>query len=466
VPPDPLALLRSRAYVKLLVLAALIGVPVSAAAYGFLALVNELQDALFDDLPQTLGFDAPPTWWPVPLLVLSGLLVALAIRRLPGTGGHSPADGFKPAGALPPVELPGVMLAALGTLSFGVVLGPEAPLIAMGSGLGVLAVRLAARDAPDQAATVIAAAGSFAAISSLLGSPILGAFLLLEAAGLGGPMLGVILVPGLLAAGVGTLIFLGLDSLTGLGTFSLAIPGLPPFDRPTVALFGWAIAFGLAAPFLGRGIQLLALAVRPHVERRMLVLMPVLGLLIAGLAIGFGEATGHSSSVVLFSGQNALPSLVDGVAGWSVGALLLLIACKAVAYALSLSSFRGGPVFPAMFIGAAGGCAAAGLPGMELVPAVAMGIGAMCTVMLTLPLTSTLLATLLLASDGPAVMPLVIVAVVVAYVVTAHLTPAPKPPASPAPAGRRSSASDEAAQPAEVHAAVDLPTRRRDGTGV
>jgi hypothetical protein len=93
----------------------------------------------------------------------------------------------------------------------------------------------------------MAAAGSFAAISSLLGSPIIGAFLLLEAAGLGGPMLGIVLVPGLLAAGVGTLIFIGLDELTGFGTFSLAVPGLARFDRPTVAMFGWAIALGLIA---------------------------------------------------------------------------------------------------------------------------------------------------------------------------------------------------------------------------
>lgn len=424
MPPDVLALLRSRAYVKLLVLAALTGVPISAAAYGFLWLVTALQDVMFEDVPEALGFDSVPTWWPLPLLALSGLLVALALRWLPGTGGHSPADGFKHSGPLPPVEVPGVLLAALATLAFGVVLGPEAPLIAMGGGLGVLAVRLAARDAPDRAAAVLAAAGSFAAISTLLGSPILGAFLLLETAGLGGPMLGVVLVPGLLAAGVGTLIFVGLDDLTGLGTFSLAIPDLPPFDRPTAALFGWAIAFGLAAPFLGRGIQLLALAIRPHVERRMILLMPVLGLLIAGLAIAFSEATGHTTSNVLFSGQDEIGPLITGAAGWSVGALLLLIACKGIAYALSLSSFRGGPVFPALFIGAAGGIAASELPGMEVAPAVAMGIGAMCTVMLTLPLTSTLLATLLLAEDGLAVMPLVIVAVVVAYVTTAHLTPA------------------------------------------
>ena len=137
--PDPLALLRSRSYLRLLVLAALIGVPVSAAAYAFLKLVDWLQEQLFTELPEALGFDSPPTWWPVPLLALSGLLVALAILHLPGTGGHSPADGFKPSGPLPPAELPGVLLAALATLSFGVVLGPEAPLILMGSGLGVLA---------------------------------------------------------------------------------------------------------------------------------------------------------------------------------------------------------------------------------------------------------------------------------------------------------------------------------------
>jgi H+/Cl- antiporter ClcA len=416
-PPDPQALLRSRDYVRLLVLAAIIGVPISAAAYGFLKLVAVVQDAVY--------YDSAPTWWPLPVLAAGGLLTACAIRYLPGGGGHSPADGFKTSGAWPANAVPGVLLAALATLGSGAVLGPEAPLILMGSGLGVLAVRLTARDAPPTAAAVIAAAGSFAAISSLLGSPLLGAFLLLEASGLGGAMVGVVLLPGLLAAGIGTLIFVGLDALTGFGTFSLAIPGLPAFDRPTGVMFLWAIAMGLVAPFLGRGIQLLARAVRARVEGRMLLLTPVVGLLIGGIAIAFGQATSHDASEVLFSGQDALPVLVDDAAGWSVGALLLLVACKGLAYALSLSSFRGGPVFPAMFIGAAAGMAAAHLPGLELVPAVAMGIGAMSTVMLTLPLTSTLLATLLLGTDGLAAMPLVIVAVVVAHVLTARLTPLP-----------------------------------------
>ena len=54
-PPDPLALLRSKSYVALLILAAIVGVPVSAAAYFFLALVSKLQGWIFTSLPNGVG---------------------------------------------------------------------------------------------------------------------------------------------------------------------------------------------------------------------------------------------------------------------------------------------------------------------------------------------------------------------------------------------------------------------------
>src|SRR5215831_15539127 len=53
-PPDPAAMLRSRAYLGLLVVAAVLGVPISAAAFGFLALVSYLQEELFTHLPHGL----------------------------------------------------------------------------------------------------------------------------------------------------------------------------------------------------------------------------------------------------------------------------------------------------------------------------------------------------------------------------------------------------------------------------
>jgi H+/Cl- antiporter ClcA len=428
--PDPLEMLRSPAYVGLLVLGAIAGVPVALVAYFFLGAIAEVQEYVFTTLPDQLGFDAQPSWWPIIPLALSGLLVALAIQYLPGDAGNKPAEGFKSDGAVPPINLFGIFAASFATLSLGVVLGPEAPLIAIGSGMGVLAVHLIKRDAPATAAMVIAGAGSFAAIATLLGSPLAGAFLLMEAAGLGGAMMGVVLVPGLVAAGVGSLVFVGLDSWTGLGTFSLAVPDIPTAGTPTVSQFLWAIVIGVLGALVATGITRFALFLQALVERRMIVLMPVVGAGIGVVSLVFVTATDKTSADVLFSGQDQLGPLINGAAGWSVGALLLLILCKSTAYGLALSSFRGGPTFPGMFIGAAGGIALSHLPGLPMIAGVAMGIGAMSVAMLRLPLTSVLLVVLFLQGDGLQLTPVVIVAVAVSYVASARLGP---PTATPAP---------------------------------
>ena len=200
-----------------------------------------------------------------------------------------------------------------------------------------------------------------------------------------------------------------------------------------MAEFLWAFGIGLAAAVVGTAIRRSALFLQSIVERRMLLLLPVAGFVIGLMAVIFGAFTDHPSSEVLFSGQDALPGLIDGAAAWSVGALILLVICKGTAYSFALSGFRGGPVFPGMFIGAAGGIALSHLPGLPMIAGAAMGIGAMTAVMLKLPLTSVLLATLFLSADGLALTPLIVVAVVVGYLVAAQLEPAPaKPEDTPA----------------------------------
>ncbi|MFI5941845.1 chloride channel protein [Streptomyces uncialis] len=428
---DPYAIVRTRGYPRLLLLAAALGLPVSAAAFGFLALVSALQELTWHDLPRALGFDTTPNWWPVPLLAVAGLLTGLTIRHLPGDGGHKPAEGMMTTGAPRAVDLPGIALAALAALGLGIVLGPEAPLIALGGGLAVAAVRLLRKDLPPDTLTVVGVAGSFAAISTLLGSPLLGAFLLMEAAGLGGPLLGVVLVPGLLAAGVGALLFTGLGSWTGLGTYSLTLGHVPPAGQPDLAGFGWALVAGAAAALIGTAIHRLALRVQHRVERRRVTGTVLVGALVGVSALVYAEWTGRDARDVLYSGQEALGPLLASSAGYSAGTLLVLLACKSLAYGLSLGGFRGGPVFPSMFVGAVGGIGLSHLPGLDLTSGFAMGLGAMCVAMLRLPMTSVLLATLLLGKDGLTVMPLVIVAVVVSYVLTLYLNPTP--PSAPAP---------------------------------
>ena len=446
-PADPAALLRSRAYLQLLAFAAILGVPISAAVYGFLALASYLQKEVYTHLPHGLGFNTAPVWWPLPMLLVGGVIAALAIQYLPGRGGPSPADGFKLHGPPTPIQLPGVILAALATLVFGIVLGPEMPSILIGGGLVILVIRLLRRNLPEQATRLLATSGSFAGINALLGNPLVGAFLLMEASGLGGPMLGLVLLPGLLSAGVGTLIFVGLDNWTGLGTFSLAVPGLPHFGQVTVAEFGWALVIGVAAVPVGAGIRWLGRFLHPYAERRTMLLLPAAGLVIAGLAIIYAEATGQPGNDVLFSGQSALPHLIEHASSYTVGALVLVLVCKGLAYGVSLGHFRGGPVFPAMYLGAAGGVAMSHLPGLPMVAGVAMGIGAMSVVLLSLPLTSVLLASLLVASDAIQVMPLVIVAVVVAHVTAARLTPPAEPDKDEAGAPQPAAAT-KAADPA------------------
>ena len=227
-PAGPGATMRTKSYRVLLVLAALLGVLVSFASWCFLELVHWIQQEVYQSLPSGLGLHPVPWWWPLPVLAVAGVLAAVAIIRLPGHGGHIPYEGIK-AGAAKPAELPGILLAALATLGLGLVLGPEAPLIALGGGLAILAVRRVKKDTPDQAMAVLAASAAFAAIATIFGSPVIGAIILIEAAGLGGPMLPLILLPGLMSAGIGSVIFIGMGRWTGLSSSAYA---LSPFTLP------------------------------------------------------------------------------------------------------------------------------------------------------------------------------------------------------------------------------------------
>ena len=107
-----------------------------------------------------------------------------------------------------------------------------------------------------------------------------------------------------------------------------------------------------------------------------------------------------------------------------------------------------------MFIGAAGGIALSHLPGLPMVAGAAIGIGALMCAMLNLPLTSVLVTTLLLASDGLAVMPLVIVAVVVAYVARARLPQLPRPDRATAAGRARTGPGARIRGPADLTSAV------------
>ncbi|MBV9049867.1 MAG: hypothetical protein JOY58_16445, partial [Solirubrobacterales bacterium] len=215
-----------------------------------------------------------------------------------------------------------------------------------------------------------------------------------------------------------------------LGTLPLSAAG-----RPTVAGFGWTIGLAIAVAVITSIVMRGGLLTYRIVFRRQLLvlLLPAIGLVVGGLAIAFAQATGKSVNEVLFSGQDQLPGLIGQAGTWSLAALTWLIVFKCIAYGLSLGSFRGGPTFPALFLGAAGGIMASHLPGFPIQPAIAVGMGAAIVGVLRLPLSAVVLATLLTSHAGSNVEPLIIVGVVVSYIVTLLLSRSPKPMPAAAP---------------------------------
>ena len=122
---DLTAAVQSPGYLKLLVFAALLGLPISLAALAFLALMHWAEHAVWYDVPHAPGLETAPWWLLFGVPALGGILVALA-SRLPGHGGHRPLEGFGEGGPNKPSYLPSILIAAVVSLSAGAVLGPEA----------------------------------------------------------------------------------------------------------------------------------------------------------------------------------------------------------------------------------------------------------------------------------------------------------------------------------------------------
>ncbi|WP_418276737.1 chloride channel protein [Isoptericola jiangsuensis] len=420
-PPDgppPLSdeqrVVRERGYARLLLLAAAAGIPVSLVAFGFLALMHAMEHAVWNHLPEALGMEVAPWWWALPWLALGGLLVGTAIRWLPGHGGHVPLDGLA-IGPVAASAVPGILLAALGGLPLGAVLGPEAPLLALGSAVALMVLRPLARTDDPTAIALITTAGAAAALSAIFGSPVVAAIFVVEAAGIAGPRLARVILPCLLSSGVGALVFTGMGAWTGLGIASLALPDLDAPVRLDLGDVLWSVPVSLVIAVGVRQTFRLGEQAKVRASRRPFE-YAVLGALVVGVcASAYALTTGRSPQEVALSGQELLAPLAADPAAWSVPVLIALILLKAVAYGVSLGTLRGGAIFPAVLLGAATGALFSGLPGFGAVPALAVGMAAATAAVLPFPVSSAVLVVVLLGPSAPQMAPVVLIAVVVSF---------------------------------------------------
>jgi H+/Cl- antiporter ClcA len=405
-PRDPDAL----AYLRLVGLGAVIGLPAAGLAAVFLAFVHDLEQWLWDDLPSALGASSPPWYLVIGLPAVGACVVVAARRFLPGDGGHPPLEGIG-SGGVPVVNAPGIALAAIGTLSFGAVLGPEAPLIALGSVVG-MAVTLFTR-VDEKEGAVLATAGSFSAISALFGGPVVGGMMMVESGlGLGAGLLPVLL-PGFVAAAIGYVLFVGLGDWGGLASQSLVVQSLPEYTGTHVYDLLVAVAVGIVAAVIVAGVRRAAGELANEGPRR--VGLPVLlvgGGLLVGLVAQVADWLGADSQDVLFSGQAG----VSGLASASTRVLVVLLVAKAIGYGISLGcGFRGGPVFPALFLGIA--VAEFAHTWFDVSPTLAVAVGAAAGMAAgtRLLVTSVLFAGLLVGHAGQDAIPAAVLAAAAAW---------------------------------------------------
>jgi H+/Cl- antiporter ClcA len=153
----------------------------------------------------------------------------------------------------------------------------------------------------------------------------------------------------------------------------------------------------------------------------------VLGGLVTGVIAQAVVATGGRYDDVLFSGQFAVGDLVTDP---DLRMVALVTAAKALAYAVCLGAgFRGGPVFPAIFVGTGVAVLLGSVVGMS--PTVAVAIGAACgmAAFTRLIVTSLVFAALLVGVAGTAALPASVLAAVTAWLgVTVVESRRPAPP--------------------------------------
>ena len=399
---------KPRPYVGLLALAALLGLITAAVTFAFVALVHVATSFVWEQAASLAGL--PPAAWTILVCTVGGVLVGLLVKAF---GDHSGIfaeimQEFGRTGRFDYRRAPGIVLTAIVSLASGASLGPEAPLADASGGIGTL---LAERLHLDRRAT---RSLSYSGVSAMLGafitSPVGGPLLALESAQGGGSGLTLyfwVLFPSLVAASVATVVFVALS-----GAFFGTVYVFPEY-LPSLRHLLQAIPLGMIGGIVGvlffvvlRRLQAL---MQPMKNR--LVLRGLIG----GLGLGIAGAI---FPLVLFSGEEESLELIARAAEIGVPLLIVLAAVKLLVTGLGLATgWKGGYIFPVLFVGVALGMAANLLfPSIPVAVAVAATIAGTLAATMRAPLFAIMFTMVLVQRETA---PVVAVAVVAASLLAA-----------------------------------------------
>ncbi|EOV8360430.1 ion channel protein [Escherichia coli] len=350
---------RARTMLLLSLPAVAIGI---ASSLILIVVASVLQNLLWQRLPGTLGIAQDSPLWIIGVLTLTGIAVGLVIRFSQGHAGPDPACEPLIGAPVPPSALPGLIVALILGLAGGVSLGPEHPIMTVNI---ALAVAIGARLLPRvnrMEWTILASAGT---IGALFGTPVAAALIFSQT--LNGssevPLWDRLFAP-LMAAAAGAL-------TTGLffhPHFSLPIAHYGQMEMTDILSGAIVAAIAIAA-------GMVAVWCLPRLHAMMHQMKnPVLVLGIGGFILGILGVIG--GPVSLFKGLDEMQQMVANQAFSTSDYFLLAVIKLAALVVAAASGFRGGRIFPAVFVGVA-----LGLMLHEHVPAVPAAITVSCAIL-------------------------------------------------------------------------------------
>lgn len=353
---------RARTMLLLSLPAVAIGIASSLILIVVMKIASVLQNLLWQRLPGTLGIAQDSPLWIIGVLTLTGIAVGLVIRFSQGHAGPDPACEPLIGAPVPPSALPGLIVALILGLAGGVSLGPEHPIMTVNI---ALAVAIGARLLPRvnrMEWTILASAGT---IGALFGTPVAAALIFSQT--LNGssevPLWDRLFAP-LMAAAAGAL-------TTGLffhPHFSLPIAHYGQMEMTDILSGAIVAAIAIAA-------GMVAVWYLPRLHAMMHQMKnPVLVLGIGGFILGILGVIG--GPVSLFKGLDEMQQMVANQAFSTSDYFLLAVIKLAALVVAAASGFRGGRIFPAVFVGVA-----LGLMLHEHVPAVPAAITVSCAIL-------------------------------------------------------------------------------------
>ncbi|EGL8727083.1 ion channel protein [Escherichia coli] len=353
---------RARTMLLLSLPAVAIGIASSLILIVVMKIASVLQNLLWQRLPGTLGIAQDSPLWIIGVLTLTGIAVGLVIRFSQGHAGPDPSCEPLIGAPVPPSALPGLIVALILGLAGGVSLGPEHPIMTVNI---ALAVAIGARMLPRvnrMEWTILASAGT---IGALFGTPVAAALIFSQT--LNGssevPLWDRLFAP-LMAAAAGAL-------TTGLffhPHFSLPIAHYGQMQMTDILSGAIVAAIAIAA-------GMVAVWCLPRLHAMMHQMKnPVLVLGIGGFILGILGVIG--GPVSLFKGLDEMQQMVANQAFSTSDYFLLAVIKLAALVVAAASGFRGGRIFPAVFVGVA-----LGLMLHEHVPAVPAAITVSCAIL-------------------------------------------------------------------------------------